>query len=241
MGIDLHLGRAVLSIRPEIQGDTPTSLMLGRQTLRLNKPWKTRRFNRAVQAAGYDFMMEDVVNEDGYAETFFDKIGLPDIESMDSSDYEQCSIVHDLNKKIPKKHHNKYDFILDGGTIEHVFDVPQAFENVHLMLKEGGIFLSYNGGNGWFGHGFYQFSPEIVWRHWGDFRGYEVLNCDAVSTRANAWPVNIPDPKQSGHRARISIPGRYYLGFAVRKISQKSTGSIQQSDYVQRWKDSETA
>lgn len=72
-------------------------------------------------------------------------------------------------------------------------------------------------------------------------RGYEVLNCDAVSTRANAWPVNIPDPKQSGHRARISIPGRYYLGFAVRKISQKSTGSIQQSDYVQRWKNSETA
>ena len=235
MGIDLHLGRAILAVRPEIFGEKPTSLMLGRQTLRLHKPRKTRKFNRAVMKAGYDFILEDVAGPENFAERFFDKIGLPNIDSMDNSDYENCTIVHDLNEDVPKEMHDKYDFILDGGTIEHVFNVPKAFENVHRMLKKGGIFLSYNGGNGWFGHGFYQFSPEIVWRHWGDFRGYDVLSCDAVSTNVDAWPVAIPDPRLKGRRAQISLPGRYFLGFAVRKTDKKSKGIVQQSDYVRRW------
>lgn len=235
MGIDLYLGRAILNVLPEISGKPPKSLMLGRQTLRLHKPRRTRKFNRAVAKAGYDFHMEDIAGPDNYAEGFFDKIGLPSIDSMDNSDYEDCTIVHDLNVDVPKKLHNTYDFILDGGTIEHVFDVPKAFENVHRMLKIGGVFLSYNGGNGWFGHGFYQFSPEIVWRHWAEHRGYEVLSCDAVSTDPNSWPVAIPDPKSKGRRAKVIIPGRYYLGFAVRKTGNKSHGIIQQSDYTRRW------
>lgn len=235
MGIDLHLGRAILGLRPEITASAPKSLMLGRQTLRIHKKRKRNKFNRAVAKAGYKFLVEDVAGEDLYAERFFEEIGLPDIDSMDNSDYENCTIVHDLNKPVPKKLHNKYDFILDGGTIEHVFDVPTAFENVHRMLKKGGVFLSYNGGNGWFGHGFYQFSPEIAWRHWGDYRGYEVLRCDAVSTYVDAWPVPIPDPKLKGRRAQIIIPGRYYLGFAVRKTGKRASGKIQQSDYVRRW------
>ncbi|MEE9454598.1 MAG: class I SAM-dependent methyltransferase [Paracoccaceae bacterium] len=237
MGIDLHLGRAILNVRPHIAAKAPKSLMLGRQTLRLHKPRKTRKFNKAVAKAGYDFQLEDIAGSNHYAEGFFEKIGLPDIDSMDNSDYENCTIVHDLNKNVPKKLHNTYDFILDGGTIEHVFDVPKAFENVHKMLKKGGVFLSFNGGNGWFGHGFYQFSPEIVWRHWGDFRGYEVLSCDAVSTAPDAWPVAIPDPKSKGRRAQVILPGRYYLGFAVRKMGEQSKGLVQQSDYSRRWKE----
>jgi SAM-dependent methyltransferase len=82
------------------------------------------------------------------------------IDSMDYSDYEEATIIQDLNKQIPDNL-KKYDFIFDGGSIEHVFNVPQALENMIELLEVGGIFCSINGNNNFSGHGMYQFSPEL--------------------------------------------------------------------------------
>ena len=60
---------------------------------------------------------------------------------MDFSDYEGANIIQDLNTLI--KNHDifeKYDLIIDGGTLEHVFHVPNAFENFFKLLKIGGQF-----------------------------------------------------------------------------------------------------
>ena len=66
-----------------------------------------------------------------------------EVDIMDFSDYES-NIIQDLNTLI--KNHDifeKYDLIIDGGTLEHVFHVPNAFENFFKLLKIGGRILHF--------------------------------------------------------------------------------------------------
>ena len=51
------------------------------------------------------------------------------VESIDNSVYENASIIHNMNIQTPTNA-TKYNYIFDGGTIEHIFNIPQAFENI---------------------------------------------------------------------------------------------------------------
>jgi len=49
-------------------------------------------------------------------------------------------IIHDLNRPIPDTLSGTFDFIYDGGTLEHVFDLdmhvsPQAFPAMHHLQQ----------------------------------------------------------------------------------------------------------
>lgn len=58
---------------------------------------------------------------------------------MDISAYENADIIFDLNNpNLTNELKNRFDYILDGGTTEHVFDYPQALRNIVKMLKVGG-------------------------------------------------------------------------------------------------------
>lgn len=46
--------------------------------------------------------------------------------------------IVDLNQPIPPEYINKFDAVLDPGTIEHCFNIGQAFKNIILALKIGG-------------------------------------------------------------------------------------------------------
>ena len=82
---------------------------------------------------GFDVNMDDVVIDesgeyvaDTYNDTiFFNKLGFKTVTSLDYSDYEGADLIHDLNNPIPDSLHDKFDFVYDGGTLEHVFDFPQ--------------------------------------------------------------------------------------------------------------------
>ena len=78
---------------------------------------------------------------------------------MDASDYEGCSIVHDLNNPLPEHLVGRYSLVLDSGTLEHVFDFPTALRNSLAAVRTGGHFVTIAPGNNQFGHGFYQFGP----------------------------------------------------------------------------------
>lgn len=53
-----------------------------------------------------------------------------------------------------------YDFILDPGTLEHCFNIAQAFKNVHNALQVDGHVLHYSVLN-FPNHGFYCISPVL--------------------------------------------------------------------------------
>lgn len=93
--------------------------------------------------------------------TLFHLLGFNEVHSVDVSAYEQSTFVHDLNKPVPSELHQQYDVVLDGGTLEHIFNVPQVFKNIHALLKEDGVIIHASPSHNNVDHGFYMFSPTL--------------------------------------------------------------------------------
>ncbi|WP_284165653.1 methyltransferase domain-containing protein [Frigidibacter sp. SD6-1] len=239
MGIDIVQFDRLAKLSREI-GPREATLMLGRQGLHYRGKG-ARLFNRSLRQAGIaDRTIDDLVQEDGFAEKAFATFGFGDARALDYSDYEGADYVHDLNLPVASDLHGKFDFIYDGGTIEHVFDVPQALRNVFTMLKPGGVFASANGMNGWWGHGLYQFSAELVYSFWKRTAGCEVLICEALPAQPKFPAVALRDPADLGHRLfglwKKLPSSRVYLYYAIRKPEDaKLAERTLQSDYVARW------
>ncbi|MBI5431127.1 MAG: hypothetical protein HY938_11830 [Nitrosomonadales bacterium] len=94
--------------------------------------------------------------------------------SLDYSDYQNCDIVHDMNLPIDSAHHEQFDVVIDGGTLEHIFNFPVAIENCMKMVKNGGSIFIFTMTNNHSGHGFYQFSPELFFRIFQKENGFEI-------------------------------------------------------------------
>ena len=55
----------------------------------------------------------------------------------------------------------KYDLLVDGGTMEHCFNIKEVLSNSVRLLKLGGYVHLINPTSGCIDHGFYQFSPTL--------------------------------------------------------------------------------
>jgi 2-polyprenyl-3-methyl-5-hydroxy-6-metoxy-1,4-benzoquinol methylase len=99
-----------------------------------------------------------------------------------------------MNLAVPLTFVNKYDFIFDGGTIEHVFNMPQVMSNIIDMLQVDGVFCSITCNNNFSGHGFYQFSPEFFQRTLAHKYGMEIkeLYIGENNTDMSKW-INVKE------------------------------------------------
>lgn len=183
--------------------------------------------------------LEDVTFVDDYAEPFFRILGAEAVDSMDYSDYEHATIVHDLNNPIPEKLKNKFDVVVDGGTIEHVFNFPVAIKNCMQALKKGGHYIGITTANNYMGHGFYQFSPELYYRIFDKENGFVVkhmLICAQVENHDSRW-FSVEDPKKVGERVMLLNSLPVTLMVIAQKMSDVDIFKItpQQSDYASTW------
>ncbi len=234
LGVDLTVLDFLAKFRGKIAGAT---LQLGRQGLHIPHSQAPqaetilRRYDPHARFA-------DIAGATGFAETLFKYLGSETISAMDASSYEGANIVHDLNLPVPEPLHARFDTIFDGGTIEHVYNPPAAFENVKQMLKPGGLFLSVNGANDQLGHGFYQFSPELMWRVFSKEAGFTVELMQIAGRYGTPAPFNTPDPALTGHRMEIgATAGPAYILVAARKTGAQTAERIPaQSDYASIWK-----
>lgn len=80
---------------------------------------------------------------------------------MDAHPYEHATIIKDLNLTLEEKYKEKFDFVLDGGTCEHVYDCTEALKSAMEMAKIGGWLCLMTPSNNMCNHGFYQFSPDL--------------------------------------------------------------------------------
>ncbi|MDW3119279.1 MAG: methyltransferase domain-containing protein [Roseovarius pacificus] len=136
MGVDYVTFDSLVDLSTRFKPEGRT-LMLGRQGFKIKRR-DAKRYEASLKKNGVEARRFDFLQEDGYAETLMRKLGFGEMETMDFSDYEGASILHDLNKRPPKELENQFDFIFDGGTVEHVFNVPVALEGLYRMLKPGG-------------------------------------------------------------------------------------------------------
>lgn len=66
----------------------------------------------------------------------------------------------DLGLPLQAQFKNRYMTIFNGGTLEHVFDMRQAVENIHDALMVGGIII-HTTPTSWFDHGFVNHNPVM--------------------------------------------------------------------------------
>jgi hypothetical protein len=96
---------------------------------------------------------------DGYCEPLLKiAFGAGVVQSIDASSYENADIIHDMNTPIDRP--ERYSMVLDFGTLEHVFNVPVAFDNLAMLAAPSAHILHLLPSNNFVGHRFYQFSSS---------------------------------------------------------------------------------
>lgn len=242
MGLDLSGFDHIITHKNYVKGNC---LQIGRQGLHYAGPWfdpygqKTFISNEILRKNGITFSAEETVfGSSGYTEKLFRMLGADTVDSLDNSSFENASIIHDLNLPIPGNFINKYDCILDCGTIEHIFDVKTVIENIKNMLKINGVFLIVTPCNNFPGHGFYQFSPEFFRTVFSKKAGYETLGATLYEVEPGIGNFNklpVPSPKE-GERQEFQTSNKpHYFAFSCKKIMHIKNMHYQQSDYVAAW------
>jgi hypothetical protein len=226
MGIDVTaLESILLSLKYVTKNQN--MLTLGRQQIHMRSEviYKILNKNKIQLSGNY--------HNNLYCETFFKDIGFLNVDSIDASNYESATIVHNMNKPIPSDLKDKYNYIYDGGTIEHIFNIPQTFENIIDMLEVGGIFLSVTCNNNFSGHGMYQFSPEIFLSAFSNNYGMEIIDIFLAETdtmRKDWISVNSYNEKTGGRNiSRFMNTREVYIITIARKISNDRESLINNS------------
>src|SRR5690606_18503514 len=92
--------------------------------------------------------------------SFFRRLGFDDVVTLDYSDWEKPDLVWDLNQPVPTDWHGRYDCVLESGTIQHVFHLPNVLLNMHDLLAPGGrVVHGQAPSHNHVDHGFVMFSP----------------------------------------------------------------------------------
>jgi hypothetical protein len=114
---------------------------------------------------------------------FYSIFGGGSYRSLDLTD-PRADFSFDLNFPMPDSV-GKYDVVTNFGTTEHVFNIGQSFENIHNLLKIGGLVLHALPGYGYIDHGFYNIHP-CAYLDMAKANEYEIVDftyCDNINTR----------------------------------------------------------
>ncbi|MDR2802844.1 MAG: class I SAM-dependent methyltransferase [Treponema sp.] len=170
-----------------------------------------------------------------YAESVFKHFGAETIDSIDYSNYEGANVIHDMNTPVPEALKNKYDCVWDGGALEHIFNYPAAIKNCMDIVKTGGHLILETPCNNFFGHGFYQFSPELFFSLLDKHNGFSETKI-FMCCESNRW-YEVVSPKIIKMRTDICRAKGPALLFVIsRKIGAVPDQiSVLQSDYVDIW------
>ncbi len=236
MGLDvnginflLHARRQGVSFR--------STATIGRQQLLLGetdlkKCLRQFRFEIGVEDVNHTFF-----GRENYAEGFIQFLGAEEVVSFDASDYENASIVHDFNFPIPDEFKDRFSVVLDGGTLEHIFNFPTAIKNSMEMLSVGGHFLAITPANNHLGHGFFQFSPELFFRIFSEQNGFDLQQLMIFEeTPGSPW-YEVSDPMVVKERVTLINSHPTMLLIIAKKIKTVEIFSSmpQQSDYEAVW------
>ena len=236
MGLDVNGTRFLLSARRRGVSFLKTAT-IGRQQMLIG----AKLLHRNYRQFGYDLDLKAVeqllIESGGYAEPFFKLLGADETMSFDASDYEGATCQHDFNQPIPDEFKNKFSVVLDGGSLEHVFNFPVAIKNCMEMVREGGHFLAITPTNNHCGHGFYQFSPELYFRTFSRANGFEIEQVAVFEETFNPPWYEVSDPADVKERVMLinSEPSMLLITAKKLKNVEIFAEPPQQSDYLTTW------
>lgn len=210
-----------------------STLMLGRQQIFIDDMEK-EAMNRRLSGIG-----SVLPASGGFSESFFKFLGADKIDSMDFSNFEGATVIHDLNNPVQPALVNKYSIVFDGGTLEHVFNYPTAIKTCMDMVQIGGHFVTITPSNNFCGHGFYQLSPELFFSLFTDQHGFKVDLVALLVEPEDGPPqwYQVKNPAQL--KRRVTLVNSYPTTIAVVARKTRDTSNVvlrpMQSDYAHIW------
>ena len=246
MGINTSIAK--LLVRARLHGASFTrTATIGRQSLAVPK--------KDLKAIARKLGIRDIdwssFAANGFADDFFRLLlGSESIQSIDYSDYERVDVVHDLNTPIPDALHGTFDALVDGGSLEHIFNVKQVLTNYMNMIKVGGCLFVVTTANNMCGHDFYQFSPEFFYRVFGHANGFIVNDTIlieypllSVETSRHQRCFRVLDPAKIGRRIELVTRKPLLIFLHATRISNEVPfrNIPLQSDYRDKWQSSNDA
>ncbi len=205
-----------------------TTLQIGRQNLIMGRA--------EVRRLGLDPATVLKKNWD-FAEEFFKALGARTVTSMDASGFEGATILHDLNRAIPESLKNSFSAVMDGGTMEHIFDVARCLRNYMEMTCLGGHVLIHTPANNFLEHGFHQFSTQLFHTVLSPPNGFRLTHLILMeySPILRCWR---PVEAVKRHEATTKWPTAVYVE-AQRIGSIPEVFNVQQAEYAEEWSKTE--
>jgi hypothetical protein len=223
MGLDGPSLRFLLHARPRLD----RTLTVGRQALIASRG----QVAALMRAHG----MPAPASGDGFAEPVLRAMGAQTVDSLDISPFEGATVIHDLNQPLAEPP-RRFTAVVDGGSLEHVFNFPVAMRTTMELVEPGGSLVIMVPANNEIGHGFYQFSPELFYRVLE--RGFDVRELLLHEYGLRPTWYRIADAKAMG-RQRVTVRTRrstYVMLHAVRTTDEPIPDlTPQQSDYERIW------
>ena len=151
----------LMMIEGKRQSFKGTVLQLGRQSVLFSYAMLK---NLAMQVE-FNLVKIDISNENKFLTDvqFFTLLGFEQVQSMDFGTSEGATYIWDMNHPTPEVLNERFDFIYDGGTLEHIFHIPNAIASVCRMLVIGGRVIHDGGISGQIDHGFYAIQPTLYY------------------------------------------------------------------------------
>jgi SAM-dependent methyltransferase len=181
-----------------------------------------------------------------YADNFLREfLKVTSLSILDNSPYEGATLIHDLNYPVPEDLWNKFDAVIDAGSLEHIFNFPVAIGSLMRMAKVGGKIFISTPANNLCGHGFYQFSPELMFRVFSKQNGFRLERIVLVPSR---FPEVQYTSKRIGYvvtdpaivRTRVGLMSKSSITMMVEATKIQDSVALstppQQSDYEVLWK-----
>src|ERR1035438_1348368 len=93
---------------------------------------------QVLYASGRQLAREGIVGLQmgEYSEDLFRQLGADTVDSLDASDYEGATLIHDLNDELPRDLNGHFTMVFDGGSIEHIYDVAGALRKLQGLRSE---------------------------------------------------------------------------------------------------------
>lgn len=222
MGLDFRVAEFLLS-EAERKVSFQRLLVLGRQNVNMT----SLEITKVKDLTGIS------LEPSGFADEFFRALGAVDLSFVDRSEYEGADVLHDLNQPLPARFHGCFDVVIDGGTLEHIFNFPTALKSCMEAVVQGGRLMIFTPADGCMGHGFFQFSPELFYRACRHANGFEIERMLISDFRR--W-YEVRDPAEVGHRVEASIGEPAILCVTARRCEVKPIFAEWpiQSDYAQK-------
>lgn len=176
--------------------------------------------------------------------SFLRVLGFSEVVRTDYDAFEGAEFTFDLgaSEAPPLAQRGRFDCVLDGGTLEHVFNTPNALRHIYEFLKPTGRVVHMSPTNNYVDHGFYSFSPAFFYEFYEENNFY-IEKCSLLrhtrDVEGSPWVVGDYRPGSLNYTLFGGLDDGLYLTFVSAAKTERSTCDRfpQQGMYKEAWQD----